>query len=130
KGKVIDVLTTFEPELHALEGWLQQLFGESEGKEGKGMFPVTTTYSTDLHSLGQLIQEGKRNLTETFITLKNSNSKLIVEELERNDDNLNYLTGMSFHEINSKAFEGTLKAHVEGGVPSLVVSMDKLNAQH
>lgn len=130
KGKVIDVITTFEPELHSLGGWLQQLFGESEGKEGKGMFPATSTYSTDLHSLGQLIQEGSRNLMETFITLKNPNSRLVIEELEGNYDQLNYLSGKSFHEINTKAFEGTLKAHVEGGVPSVVVSMDKLNAQH
>lgn len=130
KGKDIDVLATFEPELHSLGGWLQQLFGESEGKEGKGMLPVTTTYSTDLHSLGQLIQEGKRNLMETFITLNSSNSGLFIEESEGNYDNLNYLSGQSFHEINSKAFEGTLKAHVEGGVPSVVVSIDKLNAEN
>ncbi len=129
-GKVIDVFATFEPELHALGGWLQQLFGESEGKEGKGMFPATAIYSTDLHSLGQLIQDGERNLMETFIRLENSDSSLFVQELEGNYDNLNYLSGKSFHEINSKAFEGTLKAHVEGGVPSVVVSIERLDARH
>lgn len=130
QGKAIDVITSFEPELHSLGQWLQQLLGESEGKDGNGMFPSTSVYSTDLHSLGQLIQDGKRNLMETFVTVKHPATSLMIEESAGNVDQLNYLAGKSFHEINAKAFEGTLQAHVEGGVPSVVVTLDKLNAQH
>jgi glucose-6-phosphate isomerase len=130
KGKAIDVISSFEPELHSLGRWLQQLLGESEGKDGKGMFPATTVYSTDLHSLGQLIQDGRRNLMETFITVKRPHTQLVIKELEGNHDELNYLAGKSFHEINTRAFEGTLKAHAEGGVPSVVILLDNMNAQH
>lgn len=129
KGKVVDVITSFEPQLKALGRWLQQLLGESEGKEGKGMFPVLAGYSTDLHSIGQFVQEGPRNLMETFITIKSATKDLKVEEAD-DHDGLNYLSGRGFHDINSRAFEGTLQAHVDGGVPCIVVSMDKLNAQH
>lgn len=130
KGKVVDVITSFEPQLKALGRWLQQLLGESEGKEGKGMFPVLAGYSTDLHSIGQFVQEGPRNLMETFITIKSATKDLKVEEAAGDHDGLNYLSGRGFHDINSRAFEGTLQAHVDGGVPCIVVSMDKLNAQH
>lgn len=130
KGKAIDIITSFEPQLRSLGGWLQQLFGESEGKEGQGIFPATATYSTDLHSIGQFIQQGPRNLIETFIRLESGSAKPVIEKIEGNHDELNYLAGRSFHEINSRAFEGTLQAHTEGGVPCIVVSLNKLNAQH
>ncbi|WP_441000198.1 glucose-6-phosphate isomerase [Fodinibius sp. SL11] len=130
KGKTLDVITTFEPQLQALGGWLQQLLGESEGKQGKGMFPATATYSTDLHSIGQFIQQGSRNMMETFITVKSADKSVTIEKLPGDHDGLNYLSGLTFHEINTQAFKGTLQAHTNGDVPSIVVSLDKLNAQH
>ncbi len=129
-GKSLDVLTTFEPQLEALGGWLQQLLGESEGKQGKGMFPATAIYSTDLHSIGQFIQQGTRNMMETFITIESAEENITIEELSGNHDGLNYLSGQTFHEINKQAFKGTLQAHTDGSVPSIVISLDELNAQH
>lgn len=129
-GKTIDVFATFEPELTSLGGWIQQLLGESEGKEGKGIFPTVATFSTDLHSLGQFIQQGQRSLMETFIIIENPFSKLTVEEMEGNDDQLNYLAGKSFHEINTKAREGTIEAHMEGEVPIVRISLSALNAEN
>ncbi|HET8865898.1 MAG TPA: glucose-6-phosphate isomerase [Gracilimonas sp.] len=128
-GKTIDVFATFEPELSSMGGWIQQLLGESEGKEGKGIFPAVATFSTDLHSLGQFIQQGKRSLMETFIIVDKPFSKLAVNELKEDDDKLNYLAGKSFHEINTKAREGTIEAHSEGDVPIVKVQMTALNAE-
>lgn len=130
KGKAIDVIGSFKPELHSFGGWVQQLLGESEGKDGKGMFPATTSYSTDLHSLGQMIQNGNRNMLETFINVEEATSGLRVEHSERNVDQLNYLSGKTFHEINEKAYMGTKEAHIDGGVPVITLSIEKLNAQH
>lgn len=129
-GKTIDVFATFEPELTSLGGWIQQLLGESEGKEGKGIFPTVATFSTDLHSLGQFIQEGQRSLMETFLIVEKPFSKLKVNELDSDDDALNYLAGQSFHEINMKAREGTTEAHSEGEVPIVRISMKALNAEN
>lgn len=129
-GKTIDVFATFEPELTSLGGWVQQLLGESEGKEGKGIFPTVATFSTDLHSIGQFIQQGKRSLMETFIIVEKPFSKLEVNELESNDDELNYLAGKSFHEINTKAREGTTEAHSEGEVPIVKISLPVLNEEN
>ncbi|MCW9706729.1 glucose-6-phosphate isomerase [Fodinibius salsisoli] len=130
QGKAIDLFTTFEPQLNALSGWLQQLLGESEGKENQGMFPAKATYSTDLHSLGQFVQEGPRNMMETFIQVDSMNEQVEVQAEDEDHDGLNYLEGRSFHDINSRALEGTLQAHHEGGVPCVVLTLDKLNAQH
>lgn len=130
KGITTDIITTFEPQLMSLGRWLQQLLGESEGKEGRGIFPAVATFSTDLHSIGQFIQEGPRNLMETFITIEKAVSHFEVAETEEDDDGLNYLSGRSFHEVNRNAFEGTLRAHVEGGVPAVVVTLEECNAQH
>lgn len=130
KGTVTDLFTTFEPQLNALCGWLQQLLGESEGKDGKGMFPAKAVYSTDLHSLGQFVQDGPRNLMETFIQVEQGNGHITIDEEEQNHDGLNYLSGRSFHEVNTRAMEGTLQAHYEGGVPCIVIRMEALNAQH
>lgn len=129
-GKTIDVFATFEPELASLGGWIQQLLGESEGKEGKGIFPTVATFSTDLHSLGQFIQQGQRSLMETFIIVEKPFSKLRVNEIEGDGDNLNYLAGRSLHEINTKAREGTIEAHSEGDVPIVKISMEALNAEN
>lgn len=129
-GKTIDVLACFEPELTSFGGWIQQLYGESEGKEGKGVFPTVATFSTDLHSLGQFIQQGKRSLMETFLVVEQPFSTLTVAEMEGNDDNLNYLAGKSFHEINTKAREGTTEAHQEGNVPIVKISISALNEEN
>lgn len=129
-NKTVDLITTFEPELESLGRWLQQLLGESEGKEGRGMFPAVATYSTDLHSIGQFVQDGPKNIMETFIRVKQPGTRLVVSDTEGDYDRLNYLSGRSFHEINTHAFEGTIQAHSDGGVPCVVVTLEKLNAQH
>ncbi len=128
-GKVLDVIGSFEPEMNAFTGWIQQLLGESEGKEGKGIFPVSAAYSTDLHSIGQMIQQGRRNIIETFLVIEEVVSNFKVTESEDETDGLNYLSGKPFHEINRKALDGTIEAHVEGGVPVLCVILKNLNAR-
>lgn len=129
-GKTIDVISCFEPELSAFGGWIQQLYGESEGKEGKGIFPTVAGFSTDLHSIGQFIQQGKRSLMETFLIVKNSFSSIAVKEMQGDDDKLNYLAGKSFHEINTKARLGTTEAHQDGNVPIVNIEMDTLNEEN
>ncbi|RNC80059.1 MAG: glucose-6-phosphate isomerase [Balneola sp.] len=129
-GKTIDVFACFEPELSSFGGWIQQLLGESEGKEGKGIFPAVAKYSTDLHSLGQFIQQGKRSVMETFIIVEKGFSSIEVTSLEGDDDKLNYLAGKSFHEINQSAREGTTEAHQEGNVPIVNITIQALNEQN
>lgn len=129
-GYAIDVITSFEPELRSFGGWMQQLFGESEGKNGKGLFPANLGYSTDLHSMGQLVQQGQRNMMETFLAIKKSRTKLSVPDTGTNDDGLGYLVNTSFHEINSKALQGTRQAHVQGEVPAITVTLDDLTPEH
>jgi len=128
KEKAIDVFSSFEPELKSIGAWIQQLMGESEGKKDKGIFPTVATYSTDLHSLGQFIQQGKRSLIETIISVEKPFSSLQVNNMPDNDDQLNYLAGMKFHDINKKAREGTVEAHVNGGVPVIRVKLPALHA--
>lgn len=128
-GKSVDVLTSFEPEMHGFSLWLQQLFGESEGKQERGLFPVAARYSTDLHSLGQFMQQGAPHMIETFIEVKKSKQSLTIEEAAGDDDQLNYLAGKSFHEINQKALEATRAAHDQGEVPCITVSLAERNAQ-
>lgn len=130
KGIVMDMITSFEPELGGMGGWMQQLFGESEGKNGKGIFPVLLGYSTDLHSVGQMVQEGQRNMMETFIVADSTRVNLTVEEEDGNVDGLNYLSGKTFHYINGKAFEGTREAHVDGGVPCISIHLDEINPEN
>jgi glucose-6-phosphate isomerase len=125
----LDIIGTFEPELSGITMWIQQLLGESEGKDGKGIFPATATYSTDLHSIGQMIQQGKRNAMETLLSIEKPIANFIVPELEEDTDELNYLAGKSFHEINKSAQKGTTEAHIEGGVPLVRINIEKLNAQ-
>lgn len=129
-GKVLDVIGSFDPELRAFTGWIQQLLGESEGKEGKGMFPVSASYSTDLHSIGQLIQQGKRNMIETFLVVHNPITGYTVTGNGEDIDGLGYLTGKPFHEINSNALDGTIEAHIEGGVPVFQIVMESLDARN
>ena len=129
-GKTIDVISCFEPELASFGGWIQQLYGESEGKEGKGIFPTVATFSTDLHSIGQFIQQGKRSLLETFLIVGAPFSSINVQEMEGDDDKLNYLAGKSFHEINTKARLGTTEAHQDGNVPIVNITIDTLNEEN
>ncbi|MDZ7773308.1 MAG: glucose-6-phosphate isomerase [Balneolaceae bacterium] len=129
-GTAVDLLAAFEPRLHGMARWLQQLLGESEGKKGRGLFPAVATYSTDLHSLGQIVQQGRRNLMQTFLRVESMPHTPRVPREDDDLDGLNYTAGRSFHEINRRAFRGTLQAHSEGGVPCITVSLDRLNAQH
>ncbi|NBB77716.1 MAG: glucose-6-phosphate isomerase [Bacteroidetes bacterium] len=129
KGRVIDVIGSFEQELDGFTAWIQQLLGESEGKEGSGMFPAAARYTTDLHSFGQLIQEGQRNMMESLIVVNQPISDMEVPELDQDIDQLGYVAGKSFHEINRSALQGTIQAHAEGGVPVVKILMSKLNAQ-
>jgi glucose-6-phosphate isomerase len=125
-GYGIEVLAVFEARLRGIGGWWQQLFGESEGKGGKGLFPATVQYSTDLHSLGQYMQEGQRTLIETFLMAEHDGGDLSVPSSEDNLDRLNYLAGRSMTHINTKAYEGTAKAHTDGGVPNMTLWLERI----
>jgi glucose-6-phosphate isomerase len=127
-GYTIEALSVFEPRLSDFAGWWQQLFGESEGKQGRGLFPVGVQYSTDLHSLGQYMQEGKRHLIETFLMVRNDGGALAITPEPSNLDGLNYLEGRSYTEINRRAYEGTAEAHTEGGVPNMTIWLDRVDA--
>ena len=125
--KNIEILVSYEPKLHYITEWWKQLFGESEGKDLKGIYPTGAEFTTDLHSLGQYIQEGRRNLFETVINIKEADSNVFINQDEENLDELNYLTGKGLDEINRKAMEGTIEAHIEGEVPNIILTMDNLN---
>lgn len=127
KGKVIELLVNYEPSLHFISEWWKQLFGESEGKDQKGLFPASVDFSTDLHSMGQYIQEGRRNLIETVLQVKKPKIDMTVQEDPNNLDGLNFLAGKTMDEINKTAFQGTLLAHVDGEVPNLVIELDEMN---
>ena len=127
--KNIEILVTYEPKLHYLIEWWKQLFGESEGKENKGIYPTGAEFTTDLHSLGQYIQEGRRNLFETVINIKKQDVNIKINFDEDNLDELNYLEGKSMDYVNSKAMEGVIKAHVDGGVPNIVIELEKLDEE-
>ncbi|MEL6771011.1 MAG: glucose-6-phosphate isomerase [Bacteroidota bacterium] len=129
-GYRTEILAVFEPKLRGIGAWWQQLFGESEGKEHKGLFPVSVQYSTDLHSLGQYVQEGQRTLVETFLLVQNQDATLTVPEIDGNFDKLNYLAGKDYSAVNRAAYEGTQKAHTDGGVPNCTVAMNRLDARH
>lgn len=128
KGKTIEMLINYEPSLQYFAEWWKQLFGESEGKDQKGIYPSSANFSTDLHSLGQYVQDGRRDLFETVLHVNKSKVEMTVEADEVNADGLNYLAGKSLHEINDKAFQGTLLAHTDGNVPNLIVEVPKLDA--
>ncbi|NMM65556.1 glucose-6-phosphate isomerase [Clostridium sp. P21] len=126
KGKTTEMLVNFEPCLHYFGEWWKQLFGESEGKDNKGMFPAAADFSTDLHSMGQYIQEGLRVLAETFINVEKSRKSVIIEENKDNLDGLNFLAGKSMDFVNQQAFRGTILAHSDGNVPAMVVNVPEL----
>lgn len=126
-GKTIEILTAYNPKLFYFIEWWKQLFGESEGKENKGIFTAGVVNTTDLHSLGQYIQEGERNLFETVMSVETAGAEILIPSDDDDLDNLNYLAGKSMFEINQKAEEGTLLAHIEGEVPNLRITIPKLD---
>lgn len=128
KGKAIELLAFFEPRLHYMAEWWKQLYGESEGKNLQGLFPASVEFTTDLHSMGQIIQQGRRNIFETFINIKGGAPALAVPNDAENADQLNFLAGMEVAEVNQRAFQGTALAHREGGVPNMTITMEKLDA--
>lgn len=128
--KNTEILVNYEPKMHYFTEWWKQLYGESEGKEQKGIFPAGVDFTTDLHSMGQYIQEGRRNLFETVISIENSATDIIINKDEDNLDGLNYLAGKGLDYVNKKAMEGTIKAHVSGDVPNIVINIEELNEEN
>jgi glucose-6-phosphate isomerase len=123
KGKTIEIMASFHPAFEYITAWWKQLAGESEGKNGQGIFPAAVEYTSDLHSLGQLIQEGNRNLFETFLLLEASSRQIKVPGSTSDADGLNYIEGKSLDFINDKAYKGTAQAHLEGGVPNMSITV-------
>ena len=126
-GKKIEIMVNYQPKLHFISEWWKQLFGESEGKDGKGIFPASCDFTTDLHSMGQWIQEGERTIYETVISIEKPNRNLLFPNDEENLDGLNFLAGKRVDEVNKMAELGTRLAHVDGGVPNIRISVPELN---
>ena len=125
KGKAIEVLANYEPSLHYVSEWWKQLYGESEGKDQRGIFPASVDLTTDLHSMGQFIQDGNRILFETVLNVETSREELIINEEPVDLDGLNYLSGKTVDFINKSAMNGTILAHTDGNVPNLMVTVPK-----
>ena len=128
KGKVVETLAAFEPDFTMMNEWYKQLFGESEGKDQKGLMPTSCIFSTDLHSMGQFLQDGSRTMFETYVDIKNTREDFYIEPLEGNFDGLNFLANQNMSVVNRKAMEGTILAHNDGGVPIGVIEVDSLDA--
>ena len=128
--KSIEILVTYEEKMKYISEWWKQLFGESEGKDGNGLFPASTIFTTDLHSMGQMIQDGVRNVFETVIDVKNPEDDIKIEEDEANLDALNYIAGKSMDYVNKKAMEGTAVAHIGGEVPNIKIEIDRLDEEN
>lgn len=127
--KNIEILANYEPKLHYFTEWWKQLYGESEGKDQKGIFPAGVDLSTDLHSMGQYIQDGRRNLFETVINVEKSRTDIKIKRDEDNVDGLNFIANKTMDYVNKKAMQGTIEAHVEGGVPNIVINISELNEE-
>jgi glucose-6-phosphate isomerase len=127
KGKNIEILVNYEPLLHYVSEWWKQLYGESEGKDQKGIYPASVDFTTDLHSMGQFIQDGQRTMFETIVNIEKSSEDIIIEKEEVDLDGLNYLTGQSVDFVNKSAMKGTLLAHTDGNVPNLMVNVPERN---
>jgi glucose-6-phosphate isomerase len=127
KGKSTEILVSYEPAFAMMNEWFKQLYGESEGKDQKGIFPASVIFSTDLHSMGQYIQDGRRSLFETVVTFKEVQREITIEKDEENLDGLNFLAGKTMQFVNQKAFEGTVLAHNDGGVPNIILSVDAMD---
>lgn len=130
KGKIVELLVSYEPSLQYFAEWWKQLFGESEGKENKGIFPASCQYTTDLHSLGQYVQEGRRIIFETVIDIQQPRRQVKIPPDPADGDGLNYLAGKTMDHVNRQAFLGTLLAHTDGGVPNLVLTVPRLSPYH
>ena len=130
KGFEIELFVSYKPSFQYTNEWLKQLFGESEGKDKKGLFPASVIYSTDLHSLGQYLQDGKRIIFETVVDVLNSNNEVKIPFDKENIDNLNFLADKDFHYVNHQALLGTLDAHVEGGVPNVLLELDRMDEEN
>ena len=128
--KNTEILVNYEPKMHYFTEWWKQLYGESEGKDQKGIFPAGVDFTTDLHSMGQYIQDGRRNLFETVISIENPKSDITINKDEDNLDGLNYLAGKTLDYVNKKAMEGTVKAHVTGDVPNIMLSIENLDEEN
>lgn len=129
QGKKIELFCTYEPSYSFVGEWLKQLFGESEGKDGKGIFPASAQFTTDLHSLGQYIQDGERHLFETVIYVDDTGCDIAIPYSDDNGDNLNYLAGKPLSFVREMAFQGTLAAHQDGGAPSMVLRLDQMDVR-
>ncbi len=130
KGRNTEILTSYKPSLYYLAEWWKQLFGESEGKEGKGIFPASVSFTTDLHSMGQYIQEGHRNIFETVLWVEKDKRQLNIPEDSSDLDGLNYLSGERIGFVNKMAMRGTMMAHLEGGVPNMAINLPEINEQN
>jgi glucose-6-phosphate isomerase len=130
KGKSVELMVSYDPAYAMMSEWFKQLFGESEGKDSKGLFPASVTFSTDLHSLGQFVQDGSKILFETVIDIKKPKSDCFLENDPENLDGLNFLTGQNMSSVNQKAFLGTILAHTEGGVPNIVLELDTVDEEN
>lgn len=128
KGKSVEMMVAYEPDYTMMNEWFKQLYGESEGKDGKGLFPASAVFSTDLHSMGQYIQEGERVMFETAVVFSKPKSEVTIGTDASNADGLNFLAGKTMAYVNRKAFEGTVLAHVDGGVPNVVLEIDEMDA--
>lgn len=129
-GKTTEILANYEPKLHYFTEWWKQLYGESEGKDQKGIFPAGVDLTTDLHSMGQYIQDGQRNLMETVLKINTNSSEITIQADDQNLDGLNYLAGKELGYVNSKAMEGTIQAHVNGNVPNILIEIEKLDEEN
>lgn len=127
KGKTIEIMVSYEPNLFYFGEWYKQLFGESEGKDGKGIFPTSLNFTTDLHSMGQYIQDGRKKIFETVLNVEKPKNEVIIKEDEDNIDGLNYISGKTLDYVNKKAMEGTIAAHVAGGVPNLMINIPEVS---
>lgn len=130
KGKSVEMLISYDPSFALMAEWWKQLFGESEGKDNKGIYPSSAMFSTDLHSLGQFVQDGSRIIFETVVDIKKPKQDFFLENDAENLDGLNFLTNQNMSVVNHKAYEGTVIAHTEGGVPNIVVEMDEINEEN
>jgi len=130
KGRTIEILANYEPSMYYFGQWWKQLFGESEGKENKGIFPTIANFPTDLHSMGQYIQEGTKNIFETILHVQHMNEGVIIKKDKDNLDELNYLDGFSIKEINEKMFKASVLAHNNGGIPNLIINIPEISAYY
>ena len=127
KGKSVEMMVSYEPDYTMMNEWFKQLFGESEGKDHKGIFPASAVFSTDLHSMGQFIQDGTRLMFETAVVFDEPKHEVTIKEEKSNSDGLNFLAGKTMSYVNRKAFEGTVLAHVDGGVPNIILELPKMD---